>query len=171
MKRHVLILAEMTPSARTQAVTRRRARCGRRMTPHSASALGSANGPPKAGLSQTRTGTEPIRYSIHRGLRLQALLDGELAELEARQAVESLSAHRETQLLLKELSLVKSILADTEAARRVPQKRESYWNTIWRAIAGRATAEPEDAGGATNGVGVGAFVQPAWKERFSRTAR
>ncbi len=83
--------------------------------------MGSAVGPSKGGLSQTSFRKESTRYYFHRGLRLQAFLDGEMSEREARQAAQFLTADAEALLLLRELSLVKCILAGNEADRRMPQ--------------------------------------------------
>ncbi len=103
--------------------------------------MGSAVGPSKGGLTQASFRKESTRYPFQRRLLLQALLDGELSECEARRAAQLLTADAEALLLLRELSLVKCILAGNEADRRMPQPWGCYWNRIRRSLAESAGNE------------------------------
>lgn len=75
-------------------------------------------------------------------LRIQAWLDGELAEPEAREA--ALEAQRDPAFppLVAELKRTKAILQGNELPRAVPETREFYWSKIERAI---RAAEPVPA--------------------------
>jgi hypothetical protein len=83
--------------------------------------------------------------------RLQARLDGELSEGAFPGDGKDLASHSGAQLLLKELSLVKSALARGEPERPVPQSRERYWRKIERAIEETAGLAPARAGRAGHG--------------------
>ncbi len=67
-------------------------------------------------------------------LQLQAYLDGELPEREARQMAERLTTDREAQALMEELSATKHWLAGNEPEVMLPESREFYWSKIERAI-------------------------------------
>lgn len=75
-------------------------------------------------------------------LQLQAYLDGELPEREARRVADWLEGNQEAQGLLAELSLTKSILRQNELERPLPETREFYWSKIDRAISRIERTEP-----------------------------
>ena len=76
-------------------------------------------------------------------LQLQAWVDGELPEGEARRLAESVRGDAEAEALVQELRLTKSFLAGNEAELRLPaaESRDFYWSKIERAI-GQAEASP-----------------------------
>ena len=67
-------------------------------------------------------------------LKLQASLDGELSEGEARRLAGRTSEDAEAQQLLAELEIAKTILAGNEPEFKVPESREFYWSKIEREI-------------------------------------
>lgn len=77
-------------------------------------------------------------------LKLQAYLDGELPEAEAR-AMQSLAARdKEAADLLAELGNTREVTAKFEPEWKVPETREFYWSKIQRAIE-RLDPEPAPA--------------------------
>jgi anti-sigma factor RsiW len=67
-------------------------------------------------------------------LRLQAYLDGELPEAEARQVANWLAQDQEATALLTELRNTRQALAGFETGMRLPESREFYWSKIKREI-------------------------------------
>ena len=77
-------------------------------------------------------------------LSLQAWLDGELPEHEARRVGEWIANDPEAGALLAELRSIKEVLPAYEPARRVPDTREFYWSQIRRQIESE-TPRPQPA--------------------------
>jgi hypothetical protein len=71
-------------------------------------------------------------------LKLQAWLDGELSEPEARSIGEKIAGNATAGLLVTELRAIKSALAGNEMAWTVPETREFYWSKIERQIQSEA---------------------------------
>lgn len=69
-----------------------------------------------------------------RQLKLQAFLDGELPENEAREVSAWLAQDEEATALLKELRNTRQAIKNTEAGVRLPESREFYWSKIQREI-------------------------------------
>jgi|DewCreStandDraft_4_1066084.scaffolds.fasta_scaffold133246_2 anti-sigma factor RsiW len=67
-------------------------------------------------------------------LKLQAYLDGELPEAEAREVANWLARDREAVALLTELRNTRQALAGFEAGLRVPESEDFYWSRIRREI-------------------------------------
>jgi anti-sigma factor RsiW len=67
-------------------------------------------------------------------LKLQAFLDGELPEPEARAVASWLARDAEATALLSELRHTRQALAASEPALKVPESREFYWSKIQREI-------------------------------------
>ncbi len=67
-------------------------------------------------------------------LKVQAYLDGELAEAEAREVANLLARDQEASLLLKELRQTRQAMAGAEDGVRLPESREFYWSKIRRQI-------------------------------------
>jgi len=67
-------------------------------------------------------------------LKIQALLDGELAEGEAREIQQLLASDQEAQALFAELKTTKSYLAANEPEMALPETREFFWSKIQREI-------------------------------------
>ncbi|HEV2391025.1 MAG TPA: hypothetical protein VG146_01545 [Verrucomicrobiae bacterium] len=67
-------------------------------------------------------------------LKLQAHLDGELSEAEARQVVERLGRDPEAASLFAELSQTREAVAGFEQGITLPETREFYWSKIERDI-------------------------------------
>src|SRR3954467_4785574 len=67
-------------------------------------------------------------------LKLQAYLDGELPEAEARDVAKWLAKDQEAVLLLGELRNTRQAMASLEAGVRVPESREFFWSKIEREI-------------------------------------
>jgi|ERR1043166_3299075 anti-sigma factor RsiW len=79
--------------------------------------------------------------NLEQQLKLQAYLDGELSEREARKIAELVAANDEARLLLTELRHTKNALAGNELEIKLPETREFYWSQIQRQI-GRETGSP-----------------------------
>jgi len=75
-------------------------------------------------------------------LRLQAYLDGELAEAEARSVANWLAQDREAVALLSELRQTRKALANFESGIQLPESREFYWARIEREILREPASEP-----------------------------
>jgi len=73
-------------------------------------------------------------------LKLQACVDGELSEREARDVMAAIGNDAEAQALLHELKATAAVLRDNEPQIVVPESREFYWSKIERAI---EQAQPE----------------------------
>lgn len=67
-------------------------------------------------------------------LKLQAFLDGELPEAEAREMAALVARDSEASALITELRHTRKALADFEPAAKVPESREFYWSKIEREI-------------------------------------
>ena len=67
-------------------------------------------------------------------LKLQAFLDGELPESEAREMAAFVQQDASAAALLAELKSTSETLAGAEPARFVPESREFYWSKIEREI-------------------------------------
>lgn len=78
-------------------------------------------------------------------LQLQAWLDGELPEAEARKVAAQAAQDREAAALAEELRHTRQALAGFEAGIRLPESREFYWSKIAREIERREAAPPEPA--------------------------
>jgi anti-sigma factor RsiW len=68
-------------------------------------------------------------------LKLQAWLDGELPEVEAREVVRVVGSDPAAAALARELKFTRSWLQGNETYREVPATREFYWSQIERQIA------------------------------------
>ncbi len=78
-------------------------------------------------------------------LKLQAWLDGELAEAESREVADWAARDRAAATLAEELRNTSSALAGFEADIRLPETREFFWSKIEREIARREAAAPAPA--------------------------
>jgi len=67
-------------------------------------------------------------------LKLQAFLDGELPENEAREVASLVARDAEAADLLKELRNTRQALADFEPGLKLPESPEFYWSKIAREI-------------------------------------
>ncbi|HWD21299.1 MAG TPA: hypothetical protein VHB20_18680 [Verrucomicrobiae bacterium] len=67
-------------------------------------------------------------------LKLQAWVDGELSEAEARRMQNLIATDPAADALAAELRDVKALLSGAEMARTVPEGREFYWSKIERQI-------------------------------------
>jgi anti-sigma factor RsiW len=67
-------------------------------------------------------------------LKLQAYLDGELPEAEARDVAKLLAQDQETVLLLGELRNTRQAIKGSETIVQLPESREFYWSKIEREI-------------------------------------
>jgi anti-sigma factor RsiW len=78
-------------------------------------------------------------------LQVQAWLDGELPEAEARRVAARVAQDRETAALAEELRNTRQALAGFEAEIRLPESREFYWSKIAREIERLETAPAKPA--------------------------
>ena len=78
-------------------------------------------------------------------LKLQAFLDGELAEGKAREVSEWVARDREAAALVEELRNTRKALAGFEAATLLPESREFFWSKVQREIQRLETPAPEPA--------------------------
>lgn len=67
-------------------------------------------------------------------IKIQAFLDGELAETEAREIAALIARDREAAALHAELKNTRRALAGTEQGVTLPESREFYWSKIRREI-------------------------------------
>lgn len=67
-------------------------------------------------------------------LKLQAFLDGELPEDEAREMVSWIARDEEAKALHAELKNTRKAIKDSEPNVRLPEAREFYWSKIEREI-------------------------------------
>jgi anti-sigma factor RsiW len=67
-------------------------------------------------------------------LKLQAYLDGELPEAEAREVAELLRSDAAVSTLFAELRTTRNALVGFEADIKLPESREFYWSKIEREI-------------------------------------
>jgi len=75
-------------------------------------------------------------------LKLQAYLDGELPEAEAREAVKLLAQDQDAVLLHAELKNTRQALAGAEKPMPLPETREFFWSKIEREIERVERVEP-----------------------------
>ena len=78
-------------------------------------------------------------------LKLQAWLDGELPEAEAREVAAWAARDREPAALAEELRNTRQALAGFETGLRLPESREFYWSKIARGIERLEAAPPKPA--------------------------
>src|SRR5438552_2423041 len=78
---------------------------------------------------------------VEQQLKLQAWVDGELPEREARQVAELVRVDKEAQAIAGELRLARSILAGNEPEVKLPEPHQFYWNKIQREIERLGKAE------------------------------
>lgn len=67
-------------------------------------------------------------------LKLQAYLDGELAERETREIESRLAGDADAQALLNELRNTSGALADFEGSLKLPETRAFFWSKVQREI-------------------------------------
>ena len=79
-------------------------------------------------------------------LKLQAYLDGELPEGEARELAAGLAQDQEATALLTELRQTRDALAGSEQPRSLTESREFYWSKIEQAIERAEAPAPQPAG-------------------------
>jgi anti-sigma factor RsiW len=84
-------------------------------------------------------------------LKLQALLDGELAANEAAEISRRLERDPEARRLYDELALARAVLSRCEPEYPVPESREFYWSRIRREIERGESVGTARAGGWMNG--------------------
>jgi anti-sigma factor RsiW len=75
-------------------------------------------------------------------LKVQAYLDGELSEAEAREVANRLARDQGAIALMNELRHTRQAVSGFESGFRVPESREFYWSKIQRAIE-RLEPKPE----------------------------
>jgi anti-sigma factor RsiW len=79
-------------------------------------------------------------------LKLQAYLDNELSAEETQQITTLLERDDKARAIVEELRNTRSLLADNELDRALPESREFFWTKIEREIARQdAASEPEKA--------------------------
>jgi len=79
-------------------------------------------------------------------LKLQAYLDGELPEAEAREVARWLAEDREAVGLLGELRNTRQALVGVEIGVTLPESREFFWSKIEREIRAQPQPEPASSG-------------------------
>jgi anti-sigma factor RsiW len=67
-------------------------------------------------------------------LKLQAYLDGELSDREARQISDWLAKDAAARSLFEELQMMKTVLTQNEPELKLPESREFFWSKIQRDI-------------------------------------
>jgi negative regulator of sigma E activity len=72
--------------------------------------------------------------NMEQQLRVQAWLDGELPEAEARQVEGLVNGDQQAQSLVAELRMTGKALAGNEPEMKLPETREFYWGKIQREI-------------------------------------
>jgi anti-sigma factor RsiW len=75
-------------------------------------------------------------------LRLQAFLDHELGEQEARDVASWVARDREAAALVRELRNTRQALSQAGQDQRVPETREFYWSKLEREIQRLQPSEP-----------------------------
>ena len=63
-------------------------------------------------------------------IKLQAFLDGELPESQAREVRNLIQESSDARALLEELTWTKAVLEEGEANVTLPESREFYWSKI-----------------------------------------
>ena len=76
-------------------------------------------------------------------LKLQAYLDGELSEAEAREVANWLAQDQDAVALLAELRNTRKAMMGFEAGIKLPESREFYWSKIQKEIARLDVSPPE----------------------------
>jgi hypothetical protein len=71
---------------------------------------------------------------VEHQLKLQAWVDGELPEAEARQVAALVQGQRDAQAVVNELRLTKTFLAGNELEAKLPESGDFYWSKIRRQI-------------------------------------
>ena len=71
-------------------------------------------------------------------LKIQAWVDGELQEREARRMADWIEGHAEASALAEELSRTRQAMIGQEMAATLSESRDFYWSKIQRQIAGEA---------------------------------
>lgn len=79
-------------------------------------------------------------------LKIQSLLDGELAEAEKRQVEALVRLDAQAATLFRELTATRKTLVGNELARPLPESGDFHWSQIRRQIAAQAGARPRPAG-------------------------
>src|SRR5687768_2283477 len=72
--------------------------------------------------------------NVDDGIKLQAYLDGELTDREARQIAGSIENDAEARALFDELQQTTTLLKANEPELPLPESREFYWGKIERDI-------------------------------------
>jgi hypothetical protein len=72
--------------------------------------------------------------NVERQLELQAWVDGELPESQARRVADLVALDQSAQAMVAELRLTQSILSGNEPERKLSDSREFYWSKIQRGI-------------------------------------
>lgn len=72
-------------------------------------------------------------------LKLQAYLDGEISEREAREVSAQLKEDNQASALFRELQFTRAALRGNEVELKLPETREFYWSKIQREIARGST--------------------------------
>src|SRR5262245_42310519 len=75
-------------------------------------------------------------------LKLQAFLDGELPESEAREAANWVARDKEATALLGELRNTRQALAGAEPVMMLPESREFFWSKVRREIERQENQRP-----------------------------
>jgi anti-sigma factor RsiW len=72
--------------------------------------------------------------NLEQQLKLQAWVDGELPEAEARQMADFVQEQGEAQTLVGELRMTRGFLAGNEPEAKLPDSGDFYWSKIQRQI-------------------------------------
>lgn len=91
-----------------------------------------------------------------RQLKLQAFLDGELPEAEAREVTHWIASDPDAAALHKELKNTRQALSGFEAGIKLPESREFYWSKIRREIEKQERTEAPNK----------ETAQPGWLLRY-----
>jgi len=78
-------------------------------------------------------------------LKLQAFLDGELPESEAREVANLVARDKEAAALLAELRNTRQALAGFETVLPLPESREVFWSKVQREIERQEARQPAEA--------------------------
>jgi anti-sigma factor RsiW len=77
-------------------------------------------------------------------LKLQAFLDGELPESDAREVANWVARDKEATALLAELRNTRQALAGFEAVIPLPESREFFWSKVQREIERQESRQPAE---------------------------
>jgi len=75
-----------------------------------------------------------LNMNLEQQLKLQAWVDGELPEAEARQMAAFVQEQNEAQTLVGELRMTRGFLAGNESEAKLPESGDFYWGKIRREI-------------------------------------